>query len=91
MSLPVTILLLIVAIGSAVLSLRTFPRLTGDSAYWGIVVGFVAAVAAALVVNFHDPNDGTAILAGLITAFLATPIGTVVAFFVRRALTGRRR
>jgi F0F1-type ATP synthase assembly protein I len=91
MSLPITLLLLFIAIATAVLTLRTFRRLTADSAFWGLLIGFIAAVAAALVVDFHDPNSGVALIYGVITAFVATPVVMVVAFFVRRVLTRRGR
>jgi hypothetical protein len=73
-----------------VITLRLCRRFSADNAFWGFFIGFIIAVAAALITNLHDPSSGPAVLAGVVTAFLATPVVTTMAFFVRRVFPGKR-
>ncbi len=94
MSLLTTVILGLVAFASTVLTLYKFPRLGSANAFWGFFLGFCAAVAAAIGTNFHNPNAGRAVLYGIITALVATPVIALMsisfvppwALFHRRAL-----
>jgi cation transporter-like permease len=70
--------------------MRIFRGPTGHNAFTGLSIGFIAAVAAAFIFGDHDPNSGTAILAGVVTAFVVTPLVTFLSFLVHRAIKGPR-
>jgi hypothetical protein len=90
MSLPITLLLLVVAFISTVATLRVFPRPSSRDGSYGILLGFCAAVAAAIFTDFHNPNSGSALLFGLVTAVIAPPVATGLVYLLRRLFTGRR-
>lgn len=77
MSLPITLLLLLVVFYSVRFASRRV--LTSFASFrFSLLAGFCLAVAADLSVDLSSPNDGVGLLAGLLTAILAPALLVVV-------------
>lgn len=83
MSLPITLLVLVLAYAGAILTTRIVRPFSGNDCFWGGLVAFVLAVAVFTVINFPNQNDPQALVYGAATAFIAAPFMCAIACGVR--------